>query len=633
MFHSECVSSYLIMNHEKVVVLDFGGQYAHLIANRVRRLGVYTEIREPEISASELKSYKGIILSGGPQSVYAEESPQCDPALFELGVPVLGICYGHQLMQHVLGGTVKSGETKEYGLSTLTLKETTGLFSGMPKESRAWMSHGDTVADIAPGFEEMATTQDCKNSALADVHRHFYGVQFHPEVTHTDAGMQIFDNFLKICEVNRDWSIEQFIEEEIATIQKKIGDKKVFLLVSGGVDSSVCFALLEKALGKDRVYGLLVDHGLMRLDEAKKVKAFLAEAGFKNLHLAEKQSQFLTALQDSSDPEEKRRIVGDLFWAVKESVAEELHLNPDEWIMGQGTIYPDTIETGGTKHANKIKTHHNRVDLVQKMIDEGKVIEPIAQLYKDEVRELGEKLGLPKELVWRHPFPGPGLGVRILCSSKSERREIRARDERSEREMRDQGERRELRARHERSEREVRIEGERYIKLPIKSVGVQGDFRTYRHPALLKKFEKNYEKTATSLINADPEINRVVMLLASNFEGEITSVKLNEAYINAERVSVLQMADDVVTRTLNDMALYASVWQFPVVLMPLSFNDNGQETVILRPVESIDAMSASVANLPQEFFDRVSTEILKDDRISAVLLDVTNKPPGTIEWE
>ncbi len=589
------------MNHQKIVVLDFGGQYAHLIANRVRRLGVYTEIREPEVSAAELKHYKGIILSGGPQSVYSNDSPKCDPALFELGVPVLGICYGHQLMQHNLGGTVKLGKTKEYGLSTLALKESTGLFSGMPKESRAWMSHGDTVADRAPGFEEVATTQDCKNSALADVHRHFYGVQFHPEVTHTDAGMQIFDNFLKICEVSRDWSIEQFIEEEIQAIQKQIGDKKVFLLVSGGVDSSVCFALLEKALGKDRVYGLLVDHGLMRLDEAEKVKEFLAAAGFKNLHLAEKQELFLNALQELSEPEAKRKIIGDLFWEVKESVAEELKLNPDEWIMGQGTIYPDTIETGGTKHSSKIKTHHNRVDLVQKMIDAGKVIEPIAQLYKDEVRELGEKLGLPKKLVWRHPFPGPGLGVRILCSSHSESQEVEPSD---------------------------------YLKLPIKSVGVQGDFRTYRHPALIKGgLSDDFEAMATNLINADPEINRATLLLSGNFEGEITSVKLNEAYVNAERASILQIADDIVTRTLHDMALYAAVWQFPVVLVPLAFNGVGQETIILRPVESIDAMSASVGKLPQEFYDKVSTEILKDDRISAVLLDVTNKPPGTIEWE
>lgn len=590
------------MKHEKVVVLDFGGQYAHLIANRIRRLGVYSEIREPETPASELKKYKGIILSGGPQSVYDKEAPQCDKAIFDLGLPVLGICYGHQLMQHLLGGKVSPGKTKEYGLSTLILKEPVGAFSGLPKTSRAWMSHGDTVQDVAPGFEEVATTEDCKNSALADQHRHFYGVQFHPEVTHTDAGMQIFDRFLEICQVSRDWSIEQFIEEEIEEIKRKIGDKKVFLLVSGGVDSSVCFALLEKALGKEKVYGLLVDHGLMRLNEAEKVKEFLGEAGFSNLHLADKKEKFYQSLMEVSDPEEKRRIIGELFWEVKEDVAEELNLSPDEWIMGQGTIYPDTIETGGTKHSSKIKTHHNRVDLVQKMIDAGKVIEPIAQLYKNEVRELGEKLGLPHEMVWRHPFPGPGLGVRILCS-KSEKTE-----------------------RHEYKTT--------FYKLPIKSVGVQGDFRTYRHPALLRASAKlDNEKLATNLINSEPDINRAVALVAGNFDGDISEITLKEAYINEERVGRLQIADDIVMKYLHEMELYSAVWQFPVVLVPIVFNRSGKDSVILRPVESIDAMSASVGKLPWEFYKKVASEILMDKDISAVLLDVTNKPPGTIEWE
>jgi len=590
------------MKHEKIVVIDFGGQYAHLIANRLRRLGVYSEIQDPEVSIDALKSYKGIILSGGPMSVYDKEAPSCDPKLFELGVPVLGICYGHQLMQHLLGGKVVPGKAKEYGLSTLTLKEPVGVFKSLPQSSRAWMSHGDTVEEMAPGFEEVAVTDDCKNSALADLSRHFYGVQFHPEVTHTEAGMPIFDEFLKLCQVSRDWTIEQFIEEEIEAIKKKIGDKKVFLLVSGGVDSSVCFALLEKALGKDRVYGLLVDHGLMRLDEATRVKEVLSQAGFDNLHLANKQDVFLTALQGIAEPEAKRKIIGDLFWEVKEDVAEELQLNPDEWIMGQGTIYPDTIETGGTKHASKIKTHHNRVDLVQKMIDAGKVIEPIAQLYKDEVRELGEKLGLPHDLVWRHPFPGPGLGVRILCSEKA---------------------------------MTVDYEPDAdYYKLPIKSVGVQGDFRTYSHPALLKGIvDEDHEKAATSLINSDPDINRAVVLVDANFEGELHQVVLKEAYLNEERVALLQRADEIVTRTFHEMGLYAKVWQFPVVLVPLAFNGVGEESIILRPVESIDAMSASVGKLPKAFYEKVSQEILEDKLISVVLLDITNKPPGTIEWE
>jgi len=591
-------------SHEKVVVLDFGGQYAHLIANRIRRLGVYSEIREPDTPAEELKAYKGIILSGGPQSVYEDESPKCDKAIFALGVPVLGICYGHQLMQHFLGGKVEPGETKEYGLSTLFVKDPAGIFADYPASSKAWMSHGDTVETPAEGFVEVATTEDCKNSALADEKRHFYGVQFHPEVTHTDAGMKLFDQFLNICQVSRDWTIEQFIDEEIEEIKRKIGDKKVFLLVSGGVDSSVCFALLEKALGKDRVYGLLVDHGLMRLDEAEKVKETLGKAGFENLHVVDESERFLGALKGKTDPEEKRKIIGELFWEVKEDSAEELKLNPDEWIMGQGTIYPDTIETGGTKHSSKIKTHHNRVDLVKEMIDVGKVIEPIAQLYKDEVRELGEKLGLPHEMVWRHPFPGPGLGVRILCSDEASSADL---DPKAD-----------------------------YSVLPVKSVGVQGDFRTYRHPALLKKFEKNVEKiakVATDLVNQNEDVNRAVVLVGSNFEGSPTKVNLLKADIYPERIERLQKADDIVNQMLVSMNLYEKVWQFPVVLAPFSFNGIGEESVILRPVESIDAMSASVGKLPWKFFEAVAEEILKDHQISAVLLDVTNKPPGTIEWE
>jgi len=590
------------MNHQKVAVLDFGGQYAHLIANRVRRLGVYSEIRDAETPAKELKDYKGIILSGGPQSVYDEDSPKCDPALFELGTPVLGICYGHQLMQYLLGGKVVPGKTKEYGLSTLRVKQPVGIFKKLPSAIKAWMSHGDTVEVRAEGFEEIGTTEDCENSALMNAESQFFGLQFHPEVTHTEHGMDIFDQFLNVCKVSRDWSIEQFIDEEIEAIKKKIGNKKVFLLVSGGVDSSVCFALLEKALGKERVYGLCVDHGLMRKNEAEQVKNYLARAGFENLHVVDKSEEFLSALAGKTDPEEKRKIIGDLFWKVKEDEAERLELNPDEWIMGQGTIYPDTIETGGTKYASKIKTHHNRVDLVQEMINAGKVIEPIAQLYKDEVRELGEKLGLPHDMVWRHPFPGPGLGVRILCSDE---------------------------------EKTVDLEsGADFHILPIKSVGVQGDFRTYRHPALLiADARQDNEKEATNLVNSNPDINRAVVLIRGNFDKEVNKASLKKGLVTPDRVHILQEADDIVTRLLYEMDLYNKVWQFPVVLAPLVFNNTGKESIILRPVESIDAMSASAAKLPWEFYEKVSAEILKDNRVSAVLLDVTNKPPGTIEWE
>jgi len=600
-----------------IAVLDFGGQYAHLIANRVRRLGVYSEILDGETKIQDLKQYKGIILSGGPQSVYEQKSPKCDPAIFKLGVPVLGICYGHQLMQHTLGGKVVPGKTREYGLAELTVKKQIGIFKGVPKKSRIWMSHFDMVGTLAPGFEIIGTTDDCPAAALADEKKKFYGIQFHAEVTHTENGMKMLDNFLDICEVKKEWSIEKFMEEEIISIQKKIGDNKVFLLVSGGVDSTVCFTLLEKALGKKRVYGLLVDTGLMRLDEAAKVKKALSGIGFDNLHVADKSEDFYNALKGVAHPELKRKIIGDMFWKVKEDMVEELKLSPKEWIMGQGTIYPDTIETGGTKHADKIKTHHNRVDLVQQMIQAGKVIEPLAQLYKDEVRALGEKLGLPKEFVWRQPFPGPGLGVRILCVDGIE------------------------------AENKPEFDGlnkkiEDFVKqkfneklsakvLPIRSVGVQGDARTYRHPVALFTKIKDWnrlEELSTAITNNFPEVNRVILAL----RGESGNFKLKPCDLSPERVKLLQIVDDSVTNVMAKAPASYDIWQFPVVLAPVS-TETGKESIVLRPIVSTEAMTASFARIDWKVIDKLVSGITKEKQIPHVFYDLTHKPPGTIEWE
>lgn len=602
--------------HQKIVILDFGGQYAHLIANRIRRLGVYSEIRDGEIAADELKNYKGIILSGGPASVHAEESPKCDPEIFNLGIPVLGICYGHQLIQHTLGGKVEHGKTKEYGLAELSVTSPVKIFESVAEESRVWMSHFDYVSQPADGFKSIGTTPDCPTAALADMERNFYGIQFHAEVTHSPEGMKILDNFLNICEVGRDWSIEEFIKEEIEAIKDKVGDKKVFLLVSGGVDSTVCFALLEKALGSDRVYGLLVDHGLMRYKEAEQVTKTLNDAGFTNLHVAEKSDEFLGALEGKYEPEVKRKIIGDMFWKVKEDVAEELKLNPDEWIMGQGTIYPDTIETGGTKHADTIKTHHNRVDLVQKMIDKGKVIEPIAQLYKDEVRDLGEKLGLPHEMVWRQPFPGPGLGVRILCAESPVVKSI------------------------EKPSEILTVDGMLSAILPIKSVGVQGDERTYRHPIafwannpeIICKACQDWdelEKTSTLMTNTNSDVNRVLLTLKGEFSDKIY---LKSCDLSRDRIELLQKIDDLVTQHMIKAPSDYDIWQFPVVLAPVSSVD-GKESIILRPIVSTEAMTASFAQIDWDLLDKMSDEIMKHDEITHVFYDLTHKPPGTIEWE
>jgi len=612
------VSSLIIM-HAKIAVLDFGGQYAHLIANRVRRLGVYSEIRDSDTPANELKSYKGLILSGGPTSVYAEHAPHPDKAIFDLGIPVLGICYGHQLMQYFLGGEVVSGETREYGMADLNIVEPTGIFGGVKPTLRVWMSHGDTVVNAAPGFLEAGKTSDLKNAALFDLERHFYGVQFHPEVTHTEEGMKMLDNFLNICDVPRDWSIEQFIKEEIEAIKEKIGDKKVFLLVSGGVDSTVAFALLEKALGTDRVYGLLVDTGLMRHQEAEQVKKALANAGFNNLHLVDKKKVFLDALKGVTDPEEKRRIIGEMFWEVKEDMVEELNLNPDEWIMGQGTIYPDTIETGGTKHADRIKTHHNRVDLVQEMIKAGKVIEPLAQLYKDEVRDLGEKLGLPHEIVWRQPFPGPGLGVRILCVDE------RQTNEKPNFDILNQNIETFIKTNTDLKDTKAQV-------LPIKSVGVQGDERTYRHPVVL--FTENHdwealEKISTAITNRFVEVNRVLLILGGEPDSDF---KLKASDLSEERVSLLQKVDDQVNDIMSKTDKDFGIWQFPVVLLPVS-NTKDKESIVLRPIVSTEAMTASFAQIDWELLDQMTKAILGHEEITHVFYDLTHKPPGTIEWE
>ncbi|MBN1258984.1 glutamine-hydrolyzing GMP synthase [Candidatus Peregrinibacteria bacterium] len=606
------------MNHNMVAILDFGGQYAHLIANRVRRLGVYSEILDPETPAKTLKGYKGIILSGSPASVYEKASPTCDADIFKLGIPLLGICYGHQIMQQQLGGKVDSVAAKEYGLAKFRVKKAAGVFSKFPKSSQAWMSHGDTVIKLAPGFVVAGITEDCPFAAVADTKRHFYGVQFHPEVTHTAHGMKLFEAFLKITGARRDWNMTRFMEEEIGRIKAKIGDRKVFLLVSGGVDSAVCFALLEKALGKSRVYGLLVDTGLMRLDEAKKVKIALNKAGFSNLHVASKGAEFFRALKGVTHPEAKRKIIGDLFWKVKEDVAKELGLNGKEWVMGQGTIYPDTIETGGTKHADKIKTHHNRVDLVQQMIREGRVIEPLAQLYKDEVRALGEKLGLPKTMVWRQPFPGPGLGVRILCADKT----VAGRP--TDFTLLNEEIGSYLRKHFKLFDCVLRV-------LPIQSVGVQGDARTYRHPVVLFTALRDWDKleqASTAITNHFSQVNRVLLALY----GEAGCFLLTPSDLNPARARVLQKADDAVTAVMQKAPRDYGIWQFPVVLLPVS-TAKKHESIVLRPIVSTEAMTASFARIDWKVVGQLVDIVKKDKSLSHIFYDLTHKPPGTIEWE
>jgi len=598
---------------DKIAVLDFGGQYAHLIANRVRRVGVFSEILDGETPAEKLKSYKGIIFSGGPQSVYDPDSVQCDPKILDLGIPILAICYGHQLLAYIQHMKVIPGAVKEYGPAELEVKNASGILEGMKAKETVWMSHGDTVAEIPPGYEILGSTPDCKYAAVGDLKKNFYGIQFHLEVTHTPNGMKMLENFIRICRCKREWKIDDYIEQELEVVRKKVGQKKVFMLISGGVDSTVAFTLLEKALGPERVYGLFVDTGFLRLNEREQVSEALKKLGFAHLYIRDEGKRFFEALKEKYDPEAKRKIIGDLFLQVQEDAVKELNLNPEEWILGQGTIYPDTIETGGTRHAAKIKTHHNRVAQIEELIKSGRIIEPLAQLYKDEVREVGAKLGLPETIVWRHPFPGPGLAVRCLCAREAS---PLANHSLVEKKIQD-------------SIQEMGLSAK---ILPIQSVGVQGDYRTYRHPLVLigKSSFDELNKLATRLVNQFQEINRVIWLLAPN---TLDKVQVQKEYLSPERIKLLQKADDKVSAFIRDQGFQRDIWQFPTVLLPLSVNRDSGESVVLRPVSSEEAMTASFYPMDLKLLQELTSEIMAIHGITAVFYDVTNKPPGTIEWE
>lgn len=591
-----------------IVILDFGGQYAHLIGSRVRRFGVFSEIKAAETPASELQNAAGIVLSGGPQSVYDADSPQADTAIFELGIPVLGICYGLHWMTKTLGGEVSEGKVKEYGPAKLKMKNVEcKIIDQMPKEITVWMSHGDEACKLPEGFELFGTSDACANAAFADTERNFYAVQFHPEVTHSEYGDVFLKNFVSLCQADA-WSMSNYKEQIAKQIQEQVGERKVFMLVSGGVDSTVAFALLNEVLGQDRVQGLLVDTGLMRKNEVSMIREAFTALGVNNLHIEDASTEFLQNLQGVYEPEEKRKMIGNTFLDVQRRVmSEKLKVNSEqfakEWLLGQGTIYPDTIETGATKHADQIKTHHNRVEAIQNMIDQGLVIEPLQDLYKDEVRQLGEELGLPHGLVWRHPFPGPGLGVRILCA-----------------------------------EEECKIDNVKCRMpskvLPIKSVGVQGDGRTYRH-ALAVFSDQSFVVTddivqlATDVPNREADINRVLLCTS---HAEPMDFVFSSGYITKERADLLREADAIVDAEVRSADLYEAIWQFPVVLLPFGTTDGGQ-SVVLRPIASTDAMTANAVVLQEEVLESITTNLMAISGIDAVFLDLTNKPPGTIEWE
>ena len=456
------------MTHDTIAVVDFGGQYAHLIATKVRRLHVLAEIRQPEDPTPLFARCKGIILSGSPSlSAFGEDSAY-NKEIYGLDVPILGFCFGHQEIAKHYGGTVVHGG-RESGRADLHLETAHPLFAGLAPVEQVWMSHFDSVTSVGAGFVELGYTtlgeagEPHRCAAIgSDTHRR-YGLQFHPEVDDTVHGSEMIRNFvLGICGCQPSWTMKRYLEEQTARVREQVGDRSVFLLASGGVDSTVAARLFGLALGPDRLHLLHVDNGLMRKDESRKVLETLKALGLdRHLHFVDASETFLKALDGVVEPERKRRIIGDTFIEVFEREADRLGIA--HHLLGQGTIYPDTIETGGTKRADTIKTHHNRVPVVERMIAEGRVVEPLADLYKVEVRELGEQLRVPSEMIRRHPFPGPGLGVRLLCSNGCEDREGFDAIEPKVAEI-------------------AASYGVSALALPIRSVGVKADLRSYEHP-------------------------------------------------------------------------------------------------------------------------------------------------------
>ncbi len=498
---------------DRVLVLDLGAQYAQLIARRVREGHVLSEIVPRDITAAEIRDRNpaGIILSGGPASVYADDAYEIDAAIFSTGIPVLGICYGHQLLAHSMGGTVARTGTAEYGKTTLEAAGESVLFANLPTQQDVWMSHGDAVTAAPEGFRVTASTAGSPVAAMEDTARGLFGVQFHPEVVHTPRGTEVLQRFLyDACGARPTWTHHSIIEQSVEAIKAQVGDEKVICGLSGGVDSSVAAALVQKAVG-DQLTCIFVDHGLLRSGEAEQVEATFRDTFHVNLIHVKAEDRFLEALAGVTDPERKRMIIGETFIRVFEDVAAEL---TDTRFLVQGTLYPDIIESG-TKDAAKIKSHHNVGGLPDDMHFD--LVEPLRDLFKDEVRAVGEELGLPPEIVWRQPFPGPGLAIRIIGDVTRERLDVlRAADSIILEEVRKAGLYNEL--------------WQSFGVLPlVKTVGVQGDGRTYAHPLIIRAVTSDDAMTAdwarlpyevlevmsSRIINEVPEINRVAFDISS----------------------------------------------------------------------------------------------------------------------
>ena len=599
-----------------IAVLDFGSQYAHLIAKRIRHLGAYTQIFSPSANEEALLKAKGIILSGGPSSVYSADIPEFNSKILEMDLPVLGLCYGHQLIAKEFGGTITNTGKGEFGKAVLTQTADFPLWKNVSFPHQVWMSHQDSVTECPTDFEVTGVTDSGCVAAMSHLNRPLFTLQFHPEVNDSEQGLTMLENFINLCGVSSNWSMETFIEETSERLRQEVRERKVLMFISGGVDSSVAFALLNKALGKEKILGLYINNGFMRKDESTEIIEHYQKLGYDNIESRDYSEFFLDAVSSQVDPQIKRHKIGATFIQMRDKFLSELNLSEAEWMLGQGTLYPDIIESGGTEHAEVIKSHHNRVQEVLDLMSSGKVVEPLKDLYKDEVRQVGTLLGLPDSIVWRHPFPGPGLSINVLCANGDEAfPEL----EKTAAEVSDC-------LKHGNCESQI---------LPVRSVGVQGDQRTYTPPAALRNAPRDWdwlEKKATFLTNEVRNINRVVLQLGSNSIDANAPFLIRKAFCDSERLDLLREADYLVTQMLKENSLMQKIFQLLVILLPISKNGK-EDSLVLRPVVSEDVMTAQFARIDWNLLDPLVESILGLAGIETVFYDITHKPPGTFGWE
>lgn len=624
------------MSREKIVVLDFGSQYAHLIAKRFRMLGFYSEIALPSAPLSDFENVRGIVFSGGPSSVYDEKIPEFNQDILSLNIPILGLCYGHYIVNLGYNGKVEKAPVGEFGFAELKLNPQVNcpLFAGISPVQQVWMSHQDAVTVPGDGFETVGSTADCPYAALQNLDKKRFSLQFHCEVKDTPCGNTIFRNFAEYCGMKQNWDQNTVLQLILESIKKDAADKNVLLFLSGGVDSTVAFALLNQALGQDRVLGLHIDNGFMRKNESSTIVTRYREFGFHNFIVEDASNSFLKAVYHETDPQKKRKAVGENFIAVRNAVVSRMNLDENAWLLAQGTLYPDIIESGGSKNAHTIKTHHNRVEGIQTLIERGLIIEPLKDLYKDEVRLIGKKLGLSDDLIMRHPFPGPGLSINVLCSTgkttPADEQEMKAAETAVTTLVQQDRTFRSL----------VSVEGTALPEpgiLPVKSVGVQGDFRTYRYPAVLtfpgslKELPgwDTLEKCSSYITNTIKDVNRTVICLFRKPDTELT---LQEGYCDRSRLDQTREADAVVLAELKRNDWYRIIFQHLTINLPYASAPD-HCSIVLRPVVSEDVMTARFAHLDIQLLQRIVQQLCCFPFIDALYYDITNKPPATFGWE